>query len=161
MPDKTLGWGFRVGGKVEYGIVGRGKIKAVGEISHNESACKEDVGCGSGSVNGSGSIEGVFTVLLEIKVKDCMDNLDSNCIDLFGIKGENSQGYFANFSVTGNLYSGDACPNNSCSSTKLGKAGTVSRVEAQIMLAGIYEATYSHVHEQVLWEDIILGGCSE
>lgn len=161
VPDKTLGWGFRVGGKVEYGIVGRGKIKAVGEISHNESACKEDVGCGSGSVSGNGSIEGVFTVLLEVKLKDCLDNLDKKCIDLFGIKGENSQGYFANFSVTGNLYSGDACPNNSCSSTKLGKAGTVSRVEAQIMLAGIYEATYSHVHEQVLWEDIILGGCSE
>jgi len=88
-----------------------------------------------------------------------MDNLDSNCIDLFGIKGENSQGYFANFNIGGSLFEGDSCSKNSCSSLTMGRAGTISRVEAQIMLAGIYEATYSHVHEQVLWEGLKFGEC--
>lgn len=156
-PRKKLGWGFYVKGKIEMGLVGRGKFEASGSINHSDSKCPEDEACTQGGVQGSGAIQGVGTFLLEASIADCFNDDLNSCMDLFGLKGETTVGFFANATMSGSVFKGTNCP-ASCASGKLSKAGMLAKVEAQIMLAGIYEATYSHVHEEVLWEDKPIGG---
>ena len=157
VPDQYLGWGFRVSGKIEAGALGRGSMNFGGSINHEVSKCKDEEPCTKGLVKASGRAEVGVSVLLEVTIKECMDNGDKKCTDLFGVGGETTVAATAAVDFSAAVYEGDSCSSGGCAGGAVRKLGGVARVSAKIMLAGIFETSFGFEEYIVVWDEFTYG----
>ena len=157
VPDQYLGWGFYVSGKIEAGALGRGSMNFGGSINHEVSKCKDEEPCTKGLVKASGRAEAGVSVLLEVTIKDCIDNDNKKCTDLFGVGGETTVAATAAVDFSAAVYEGDSCSSGGCAGGTVRKLGGVARVSAKIMLAGIFEASFGFEEYIVVWDEFTYG----
>lgn len=157
VPDQYLAWGFRVSGKIEAGALGRGSMNFGGSINHEVSKCKDEEPCTKGLVKASGRAEVGVSVLLEVTIKDCLDNDDKKCTALFGIGGETTVAATAAVDFSAAVYEGDSCSSGGCAGGAVRKLGGVARVFAKIMQAGIFETSFGFEEYIVVWDEFTYG----
>jgi hypothetical protein len=91
------------------------------------------------------------SVLLDVTIKDCLDNNDKKCTDLFSVGGETTVAVTAAVDFTAAIYESDSCSSGGCAGGVRKLVG-VARDSTKIILAGFFEASYGFENEYIVWE---------